>query len=421
VTGRVGCYVSTPFGTKPRSEGGLIDHDQIYQRGVRPALEGLGLEVIRADEMSGAIVMKSVFDALVSSDVMIADITGGNPNVMYELGVRHALRRGVTVMIMAAGAHIPYNISYSPVVSYELDFDGRLRDDAADSLRDALSRIVREALVRITIDSPVYQFYPNLAVDLPVDLVSAEARRGVQPQLPQDPTSPAAAQDPLALINELRRLRDASAWEELVRFAATLPPDVANAPEAIQVVALALNRLGRQDEAIASIQSLIDETGGDAESYGILGRIYKDRHRRTEDPKDLDAAIRTYQTGFEMQPSEFYPGMNALALRVSRNSPDDQREISTLLPRVRRAVESRLSISGGDYWTVASALELACIDRDWETADALVSRVTASQVLSPWMIDSTAAQLSSYSTAMNDSDQRRLENVLLQLQGAARA
>jgi len=50
-----------------------------------PCWNALGIQAIRADELTGgATVMKSLFASLLSSDVMIADISGSNPNVMYE-------------------------------------------------------------------------------------------------------------------------------------------------------------------------------------------------------------------------------------------------------------------------------------------------------------------------------------------------
>jgi len=159
VTGPVSCYVSIPFGVKRLPDGTVIDHEDVYRGGVRPALERLGVQALRADELvGGAIIMKSLFASLVSSDVMIVDITGSNPNVMYGLGVRHALRRNVTVMIMAAGGRIPYNLSYSRVLFYEVDEAGRLREASAGRFQEALHYAVREGLARITNDSPLYEF-----------------------------------------------------------------------------------------------------------------------------------------------------------------------------------------------------------------------------------------------------------------------
>jgi hypothetical protein len=415
------CYFSTPFGVRQLPDGRRINHDSIFYVGVRPLLEKLGMQAVRGDDvMGGAIIMKSVFAVLLRSDVVIADISGGSPNVMYELGIRHALRRNVTVLIMAKGERIPYNLSYSRVIMYELDDNGEINSRSMPRFHEELLSAVREGQARITNDSPLYEFYPSLAVELPEELVDAEARRRVQPRLvrkrtptaepPGTPEQKPEEADPLQLINEMRRLRDKSAWKELVSFVDSVPPEVANAPEAIQLAALALNRLGEQYEAIRRIEKLIAETGGDAESFGILGRIYKDRYQKSGNSEDLEAAIRSYQTGFEKQPSEFYPGINAASLRVMRNADADRVELSKLLPRVKQAVESRLADGQNDYWTLASALELACIARDWSEAEKFASSAKA-QNPSSWTIESTANQLRMLGEKMGETDRLRLERV----------
>ena len=50
------------------------------------------------------------------------------------------------------------------------------------------------------------------------------------------------------------------------------------------------------------MKKLIAEAGGDAESFGILGRIYKDRYALSRQQEDLDTAITYYKQGFEKQP-----------------------------------------------------------------------------------------------------------------------
>jgi len=68
--------------------------DQMHPGGVRTVLERLWTQAIRADELTGgATVMKSLFASLLSSDLMIADISGRNPNVMYESVPAHASSR----------------------------------------------------------------------------------------------------------------------------------------------------------------------------------------------------------------------------------------------------------------------------------------------------------------------------------------
>jgi hypothetical protein len=90
-----------PFGEKPDASGAKIDFDDVYEFMIRGAIEDdLELECIRCDKITEpglihADMLKEIFEA----DVAVVDITTTNANVFYELGVRHALRKGVTVVI----------------------------------------------------------------------------------------------------------------------------------------------------------------------------------------------------------------------------------------------------------------------------------------------------------------------------------
>ena len=85
-------FVVMPYGTK---EG--IDFNRVYNDLIKPALEAAGFEVFRADEeMRAGDIRTDMFQELLMADLVVADLSIDNPNVWYELGVRHALRaRGV--------------------------------------------------------------------------------------------------------------------------------------------------------------------------------------------------------------------------------------------------------------------------------------------------------------------------------------
>ena len=93
-------FVAMPFGTKPGPDGKPIDFNRIYVEFFKPALEAAGCEVFRADEEPAAgDIRADMFQELLVADLVLADLTLDNPNVWYELGVRHALRaRGVVLV-----------------------------------------------------------------------------------------------------------------------------------------------------------------------------------------------------------------------------------------------------------------------------------------------------------------------------------
>jgi hypothetical protein len=80
--------------------------------------------------------------AILGSDVMVADISTANPNVLYEVGLRHALRRHVTVLVMESGMQIPVDVSLARVLTYQLDAAGQLVSE--QPMRQILADVIRE-------------------------------------------------------------------------------------------------------------------------------------------------------------------------------------------------------------------------------------------------------------------------------------
>src|SRR6187200_2175662 len=93
-------FVVMPFGVKPGPDGSPIDFNQVFTAYIAPALEAAGLTVFRADQETRAgDILTDMFQELLVADLVVADLTIENPNVWYELGVRHALRaRGVVIV-----------------------------------------------------------------------------------------------------------------------------------------------------------------------------------------------------------------------------------------------------------------------------------------------------------------------------------
>ena len=78
-------FVVMPYGTKEQ-----IDFNLVYGDLIKPALEGAGFEVFRADEeMRAGDIRTDMFQELLLADLVVADLSIDNPNVWYELGVRH--------------------------------------------------------------------------------------------------------------------------------------------------------------------------------------------------------------------------------------------------------------------------------------------------------------------------------------------
>lgn len=92
------CFVISPIGddnsdTRKRS-------DMVLKHIICPPIEQLGYEVIRADKISEpGIITTQIIQLIVDSALVIADLTERNPNVFYELALRHAIRKPLVQLI----------------------------------------------------------------------------------------------------------------------------------------------------------------------------------------------------------------------------------------------------------------------------------------------------------------------------------
>ena len=93
--------------------------EPVYSEFIKPALERAGLEVARADDIQHqANILAIVIERIYSSDLIIADLTGSNPNVFYELGVAHALEKHV-ILITQSVEEVPFDLKIYRLLKYD--------------------------------------------------------------------------------------------------------------------------------------------------------------------------------------------------------------------------------------------------------------------------------------------------------------
>ena len=437
------CFVSIQFGRKSLPDGRELDFDHLFFQVIQPTLREVGIECRRLDEFSaGAVWHRTLITEVIASDLLIADVTSGNANVFYELGIRHALRRGRTILI-SAGGRTPADISLLQVLLYTPDGDGRLTGNEADVFRTQLQSLVSQSQRATVNDSPIYEFFPELSVDLPTELERAPRRRvkatksqrGFAQAVVDSPDQARGAleiseaevrsapeADPSGYINVMKGFRDLSDWDRVIALADDAPPELAQSPELRQLLSLALNRRGRredQERAISIMEQQIAETGGDSETYGILGRIYKDRYDQAKKRGDdeeaaeyLAKAIHEYREGFNKNPRDYYPGINVVNLLLLRGDDAAREELKEIVPRVTDAVQTRLGGDRVDFWDLATDLQLATVVRDWDRAEQRARSMMA-QSPAAWMLETTIRDLQAVSNTFDDeNDKRQIENIL---------
>jgi hypothetical protein len=147
------CYVCVPYGRKRplRRPGNVeIDFDALYYETLKPAVERAGYVAYRGDEPElGGIIQRTMIRLVADSDVMIADMTNWSPNVLYQVGLRHALRRRTTILIGADWETIPYDLSHFARIPYQLAGERPTPDEQrilADAIAVTLDRRVRSSV-----------------------------------------------------------------------------------------------------------------------------------------------------------------------------------------------------------------------------------------------------------------------------------
>lgn len=435
------CFVLMPFGKKPDPAGGPeIDFDAIYDLGLQPGIEDAGMSPIRADEEKlGGVIHVHMFERLLLSDFAVADLTTANPNVLYELGIRHAARPRTTLTVYAAKKPLPFDVALLRTQRYELTDSSELTQEAAKKLR----RTVKEHLTTLrelarrqdTSDSPLFQ----LVSAWRPEPLSAEAASTFQEQvragealkrrlehvrrMAGSKDTAAQARADLAEIHQsvhgspelgiytglMLAYRALNDWSGMIATYGEMPAPLRRQVEVRQLVAFAHNRQAedttrpdRDEErqtALDLLNAIEDEQGPSSETYGLRGRVYKQHWIELFEASDefqapllLEHAVNDYVRGFETDWRDYYPGVNAVTLLEVQGTPDSVAKKDELLPVVRFALDQRAQTESADYWVAATRLELAVLDNDLAAAtralgEALLKRPEA------WQRKTTAGNL----------------------------
>ena len=399
-------FIVMPFGLKKAPDGADIDFDQVFEKLLKPAVENAGLSVYRADsEQRGGSIHSDMFQRLLLSEFVVADLTLDNPNVWYEIGVRHALRSSGAVLTYALRDRLPFDLAGQRMVRYTLT-GGQLDATRVDNERIALTEAITATLGdwRGRKASPVYAQLPNLMEpdwktlkvgdvnEFWQELEEWEGRVRVAraKQRPGD-ILVLADETPNRLL-QFEALRTAAgALLDLGRAEYALstiesarkfnPDDV----KCRQIEGMALGRLRRFEEAREVLRRLAEQYH-DGETLGLLARTWKDDWTRQweahpshmTDPiaaaRDTAAilarAAEGYLDAFRSDPADYYPGINALTLGRLWEYLTDRRsklDLALITAGVRWAVHCAITLKK-DYWVLVTRAELAIAEGDRNSA-----------------------------------------------------
>ena len=456
-------FVVMPFGVKeaqaavaatdgnPAKPAIKIDFTEVYKLLIKDALTKAGCVPFRADEEQAAgDIRTDMYFELVTADIIVADISILNPNVFYELGVRHGVAQRGVLMIHGGWHTPPFDIA----PDRRFEYDGKLfntkqeeRDDAWKARLSAevekLSKTLKDAieLDKQTVGSPVYKELVGLQ---PVDWTNIKPARAKYfgdvfvdwksrvkvaklNGLPGDILT--FADDAPTRFHQSKLLWEAAdALIQMQRFDAAKPVlddllalDPSHHKAQTQM-GLVLNRLKKVNEARVYMQQVAEQySSQDTEAQGILARVYKDlwklewEQKETLEERQREAvissdrlanAVRHYDSAAR-EHRDYYNGINVVSalqlldhLRTATGDEPvdcDIKDLPDLISVVRFAAQHAFTCAKPDsedaVWALGTLAELELVAGEANKARGLYRRAANSTASTYFQVNSMLEQV----------------------------
>ena len=166
------CFIITPIGNDNDSIRRHIDG--IIDAAIKPALEP-DYEVVAAHKITETgTITKQIIKEIYQDELAIANLTGNNPNVMYELAIRYCLGKPV-LTIAEKGTNLPFDVMPERTIFYVNDPQGSL--DLKDAIR---SYVLNVDLAKR--ESPIHAILKEIDADAEALSIIKSSKKGTLPQ-----------------------------------------------------------------------------------------------------------------------------------------------------------------------------------------------------------------------------------------------
>lgn len=416
-------FVVMPFGKKKNPITGCeFDFDKFYFDIFEPLANDteLDLQFVREDLVdTNGIIHRTMIEKLLLAEYVIADLSFSNPNVYYELGIRHCAKKQTTFIIFSD--KLQFDVAPLRAIPYKLE-NNYLTEENAKNLTSILKEKLHKAKTTLDVDSPVFELIPDL--DLTID-ISESATKSFKERAIKlnefvseikhlvgncNSTNINSAILELALIKNsvgtctetnfyvwcelIRAYKDLEKYQEVVETIKEIPNNLAEKSEFIQqTLGFSLNRLKEHNKAIQILSDCLDKFGRNSETYGLLGRVYKDLYNETSISNELqknsylDKAIDVYYTGFVLDSRNFYTGINVANLLFQKNDSNSIEKMNRILSVVAFSIGNIPDVQK-DYWLYATHINCLLLMDDSKNAILQLSNLLYHNVPC-WMFKTT--------------------------------
>lgn len=317
------CLVIMGFGKKTHHESGrTLDLDATYEAIIRPAVVDSGCQCYRADEIQhSGVIDEKLYEMLLNADLVVADISTGNLNAVYELGVRHALRPYSTIIMAEDETELQFDLNHINTFRYShLGADIGFRE--ASRATQELKKLITSIMNSPRTDSPVYTCIQGLKFPEITDEEFRERLDSMKEseenflKLKSKAESASSRSDHRNAANNYNLLLEIKPHDVYIRQQAAFHTYKSKHPSELEALMTAREILNQ----------LHPESTNDPETLGLCGAIHKRIWDLEADLDVLDSAIKYYEKGYVVS-ENYYNGENAATLLELRSKlHDDQDE-----------------------------------------------------------------------------------------------
>lgn len=320
------CFVIMGFGKKvDYATGRELDLNKTYKNIIHPIVSQKGFKCVRADEIrESGIIDKSMYALLYYADLVIADISTANPNAIYELGIRHAVRPYSTIVLKEKEGKIPFDLDHTRIFTYSHLGDD-IGVDEARRCKNDLGNLIESITKNPQIDSPMYEY-----IDIKPPTIAKEHLDNILQELADKTENISAITE--SAQNIMKKVEKGQ--EHLFNDAFIYWNKAYNIVKEeffIQQMAFCKYKSNTRElvnlmDALTIIKELDLNKTTNPETLGIAGAIYKNMYLLTKDISLLSEAIELYEKGYKLNMS-YYNGENlATCLDLMIEQVEDSEE-----------------------------------------------------------------------------------------------
>jgi Flp pilus assembly protein TadD len=371
-------FVAMPYGSREgqldtetsTSKSVTIKFDEVWSGILRPAIPKR-FKCKRADELRKPGLIDQLYNQwLLDADVVLADLTLGNPNVFYELGIRQALSKRGTVLVAHLGTKLPFDVRNQVVLHYDA-FDAASLLRFQGELREAIETAASHEL-----DSPVHVYLPGLFVKRfgpgeDPERTAEQLRARIDQLTVQLATATRSAEDDRLY----RQITDTLDSKRLVALSGIVLNSPVVGIQVLEELGIRLRRVGRLNDSLAVLKKaevsrpndpiLLRELGFIHRKLGHFAEaeVYFKRslHQNSRDPelqgmiggllkrkRLFEEALAHYQQAYELFNDDIYAIVNLGAINaILGHKVDADHFYSELL----RLCKAKIDNGSADHWT----------------------------------------------------------------------